>query len=1232
MYDMREGPSPAEQRQAEAQRRLQELGKRTLEQHDAAQPPVAIGKIARADVEHPSHDHAVDQPTQMTLQALREMASALELVHRAAVTSGAADSPQFRSRVDIVQQALIRATHLLRSPALRDHVQATQTVAVLRQLSSDISALPAAEATPPTAATQRTATAPASAARPLTLSLGETESASGESGSPSYAHVQRGVEHPNLQRPEPNADSQEIDAVLNPLTPAAAAPAARPHVFVVPAVVDIGRISDPTARNHAINQNYHAFDSAFTGYFGTPLVSNWFTFGQHASREAGAEIRNLQNGLQVLDDLLPTLQALASAPTSLPITELPLLARQLNRLRDLASQPGLFRQVVQLAFAKAGIAMEEISALLVEINLAAAVGPVALVLCSLHGASLIGRLLVATPVIITSVRHVYANMVQGNREIYENLAPAAHQFLSAAQGAPDGQPGAMNFAGDPNGFMAAAFAKYAEVRKLGDEAAAVAGTPEETAKISQRRAKAHEGNLLIGFQEQLIILQPIFDTMQEELRAMDGTMSFRDPNGVHSLTNHWGDFYTRMGIDPATAPADPRTIRPNQLPALLGQQDPRRSGTISEYFESGLTDENVHHAPSANISPTQLKSETGSSGENVHVAAARGISGSSHALPFADKIQASFGEHDLSDIKAHTDTAATAGSKAMGAEAFATGDRVVFAGTPSLHTAAHEAAHVVQQRAGVHLKGGVGAAGDAYEISADAVADRVVAGKSAADLLPATPGAGAASTALVQRQADTRAPAGATAPAPAVAADAMTNDPQFEVGSANEASARTPHPRSEPTPIQHDTTQPTAHRAALTSASSPIVERQMALHLDIAEAQITNARARVTQLETASTGQINGIAQASQQGLAAISRWRRGIDQNALAELETDYTSVASDAGMELATMLGGAIADLNPISATVFHIVDGTMTIGGLIGDLQNIARVRELVAASAAGNTGSDHATATVLEHILSRQNSALNVFYTLVGRIQEATATGQGTSGGQIASAASRHRAALRVDLPLSADRVSETEATGLASLDRANHLALLVAQLEQAAAVIAQAPASIATQARQALARAQAIFATNNTGGAIAVTGTLSVSRDRLQLTVNNIGAESRSTPYSGTLRDMATASAPFQVSIQVTHPVLVPQIFARPTVMDVSPAQGLDQAVLTATLHGSGGIQWSGMTVETLGHISLTQRGLPPSDTHQVDREQVIARGELVRDQLAQALQETPLDQLRNVTL
>jgi hypothetical protein len=147
-------------------------------------------------------------------------------------------------------------------------------------------------------------------------------------------------------------------------------------------------------------------------------------------------------------------------------------------------------------------------------------------------------------------------------------------------------------------------------------------------------------------------------------------------------------------------------------------------------------------------------------GAAVHDAAAHGISGSSTALPYAGQIQRLFGSHDISNVEAHTDAAATAGAQAMGAQAYATGNHVAFASPPDLHTAAHEAAHVVQQRAGVHLKGGIGEAGDPYERNADAVADRVVRGESAEDLLPG-PGSGGAA---VQRRAGDDSAASGDAP------------------------------------------------------------------------------------------------------------------------------------------------------------------------------------------------------------------------------------------------------------------------------------------------------------------------------------------------------------------------------------------------------------------------------------------------------------------------------------
>jgi hypothetical protein len=128
--------------------------------------------------------------------------------------------------------------------------------------------------------------------------------------------------------------------------------------------------------------------------------------------------------------------------------------------------------------------------------------------------------------------------------------------------------------------------------------------------------------------------------------------------------------------------------------------------------------------------------------DQVHAAAEHGVSGSGGRLPHHDAIQRSFGGHDVSHVRAHVGGAASEGTRAMGAQAYAIGDQVAFGGAPDLHTAAHEAAHVVQQRAGVQLTGGVGQVGDAYERHADAVADKVVRGESAESLLDEMSGTG----------------------------------------------------------------------------------------------------------------------------------------------------------------------------------------------------------------------------------------------------------------------------------------------------------------------------------------------------------------------------------------------------------------------------------------------------------------------------------------------------------
>ncbi|MBA3818590.1 MAG: DUF4157 domain-containing protein, partial [Deltaproteobacteria bacterium] len=131
--------------------------------------------------------------------------------------------------------------------------------------------------------------------------------------------------------------------------------------------------------------------------------------------------------------------------------------------------------------------------------------------------------------------------------------------------------------------------------------------------------------------------------------------------------------------------------------------------------------------------------------------------GAAQPLPHLDLIQSSFGSHDVSGIRAHVGGGAAAANQQLGARAYAFGNHVAFASAPDLHTVAHEAAHVVQQRSGVALKAGIGQPGDEYEQHADQVADAVVRGESAAPLLDGLAGRGAGaspSTPSVQRKSD----------------------------------------------------------------------------------------------------------------------------------------------------------------------------------------------------------------------------------------------------------------------------------------------------------------------------------------------------------------------------------------------------------------------------------------------------------------------------------------------
>jgi hypothetical protein len=151
----------------------------------------------------------------------------------------------------------------------------------------------------------------------------------------------------------------------------------------------------------------------------------------------------------------------------------------------------------------------------------------------------------------------------------------------------------------------------------------------------------------------------------------------------------------------------------------------------------------------------------------IHLVAEDGVAGASSPLPYHDELRASFGRHGgaLDGARAQIGGPAADASAAIGAQAYATGDRVAFASAPDRALAGHEAAHVVQQRAGVARKATLSAASDPFEEHADHVGAAFARGESVEPLLDRMP-AGAASGAVQRKEAP---PAQDPAPAAPVA-------------------------------------------------------------------------------------------------------------------------------------------------------------------------------------------------------------------------------------------------------------------------------------------------------------------------------------------------------------------------------------------------------------------------------------------------------------------------------
>lgn len=311
-----------------------------------------------------------------------------------------------------------------------------------------------------------------------------------------------------------------------------------------------------------LNRQMQAYQSGHPKGPKLPVVSDWAAFGKYASREAGEQIRNLE-------DLIRGAQG---NPGSLA-----------DVARNMATPENL-QQGVLMATSQAGG--------------------------------------VKTPATLLRLREA---MVEGNTLIHKHVAPAYEAFL---QGESEGGGGGLRrlqeagykpgSAKDPQGFVYSAFSAYREAHDLGLQAQSESDPEKRQALLKARQEKMESGNLKLGLQEQMEVLQKpsIFGDpeLQQALGAVTSTMTLTDANGTHSLLRaggNWTDFATRMGLVEVT-PGAPGSfpVRDHQGKTTHYQVDPGKTGSISHYFSQNAAGPRAERLNAARPRRLQTQPET----------------------------------------------------------------------------------------------------------------------------------------------------------------------------------------------------------------------------------------------------------------------------------------------------------------------------------------------------------------------------------------------------------------------------------------------------------------------------------------------------------------------------------------------------------------------------------------------------------------------------------------------
>jgi hypothetical protein len=180
----------------------------------------------------------------------------------------------------------------------------------------------------------------------------------------------------------------------------------------------------------------------------------------------------------------------------------------------------------------------------------------------------------------------------------------------------------------------------------------------------------------------------------------------REPPRVHPAQG--ADLSSILRLQRTIGNHNVQRLYPNDTEALNSLSVP----TANTRFIQGISRMPVSSSASR-IPKSMLEGSASSNAlKRIQKAAQYGLSGSAKPLPHLETIQSSFGRHSLSEVKAFVAGPAGNANRRLGSTAYTTGESVAFKQSPDLRVAAHEAAHVVQQRSGMPIRDVLGNSAD----------------------------------------------------------------------------------------------------------------------------------------------------------------------------------------------------------------------------------------------------------------------------------------------------------------------------------------------------------------------------------------------------------------------------------------------------------------------------------------------------------------------------------------